>query len=333
MPKTTNDAGNKLKVGFALAPDFTLIAFSGFLEALRHAADLGGRSRPIWCSWTVMSRDLEPVKASCGLEVRPWETFRDPAEFDYIVLVGGLLQSLPAVPEELRDYLLRVARDNVPIIGLCTASFILAKAGLLDGRRCCVHWCHYQDFRADNPSAIAVYDELFVEDGGIITSPGGTASIDLALYLVSRRFGAERAVKVLRRLILDWNRPMDHAQAPYLGDSQDLIDQRVCRASVLMERNISLPLSTGQLAREAGVSPRQLERLFTIHLRDSPAGYFRKLRLRRAYWLLHHTSLSITSIANECGFTDNSHFAKRHKEFFGASPSQGRESSLPSKGR
>jgi transcriptional regulator GlxA family with amidase domain len=226
----------------------------------------------------------------------------------------------------------RAAGQGVTIIGLCTASFILARAGLLEGRRCCVHWYHFQDFRQSHPGAFPVYDELFVEDGGVITSPGGTASIDLALYLVSRRFGTDRAVKVLRHLILDWNRPMDHAQVPYLGDSLELIDPRVRRASVLMERNLSLPLSTGQLAKEAGVSPRQLERLFTTHLRDSPAGYFRKLRLRRAHWMLHHTSLSITDIALECGFTDSSHFAKRYKEFFGASPSRGRESGLAKRG-
>lgn len=327
-PKTVLGSEKQLKVAFALAPDFTLMAFAGFLEALRHAADVGDLSRPIWCSWTVMSHDLEPIKASCGLEVRPWETFRDPSEFDYIVLVGGLLQSLPVVPKELRDYLSLAAKKDVPIIGLCTASFILARAGLLDGRRCCVHWYHFQDFRKFHPEAVPVYDELFVEDGGIITSPGGTASIDLALYLVSRRFGADRAVKVLRHLILDWNRPMDHSQVPYLGDSLEVIDQRVRRVSVIMEKNLSLPLSTGQLAKEAGISPRQLERLFTAQLRDSPAGYFRKLRLRRAHWMLHHTSLTITDIANECGFTDSSHFAKRYKEFFGTSPSQGRESNL-----
>jgi transcriptional regulator GlxA family with amidase domain len=330
MPKTTtnNDYnGKQLKVGFTLAPDFTLLAFSGFIEALRQAADVGDLSRPIWCSWTIMSHDMTPIKASCGLEVSPWETFKDPNDFDYIVLVGGLVNSLSRVPPELTDYLKEAVRKGVSLIGLCTASFQLAQSGILSDRRCCVHWYHYQDFRDRFPDAFPVIDELFTEDNGIITSPGGTASIDLALHLVARHFGDDRVVKVLRHLILDWNRPMDHAQVPYLGDSLELIDPRVRRATIYMERNISANLSTDQIAKEVCISNRQLKRLFLTSLRDSPMGYFRKLRLRRAHWLLHHTNLSITNIALECGFTDSSHLAKRYKDFFGYQPSQSRDDS------
>jgi transcriptional regulator GlxA family with amidase domain len=327
MSKTNNTEAKQLKVGFTLAPDFTLLAFSGFIEALRHAADVGDLSRPIWCSWTVMSHDLTPIKASCGLEVRPWETFKDPTEFDYIVLVGGLVDSLSCVPPQLTAYLEKAVHSGVTIRGLCTASFVLAQSGLLKNRRCCVHWYHYQDFRERFPNSLAAIDELFIEDNGIITSPGGTASIDLALYLVARHFGNDRVVKVLRHLVLDWNRPMDHAQVPYLGDSLELIDPRVRRATIYMEKNINTILSTDQIAQEVGISNRQLKRLFLTSLRDSPMGYFRKLRLRRAHWLLHHTNISITEIALECGFTDSSHLAKRFKEFFGYQPSQTRENS------
>jgi transcriptional regulator GlxA family with amidase domain len=302
------------------------LAFSGFIEALRHAADVGDLSRHIWCSWTVMSHDSTPIKASCGLEVRPWETFKNPREFDYIVLVGGLVNSLSNVPPQLTEYLKQAVQAGVTLIGLCTASFLLAQSGLLNNRRCCVHWYHYQEFRDHFPDALPVIDELFIEDKGIITSPGGTASIDLALYLVARHFGNDRVVKVLRHLILDWNRPMDHAQVPYLGDSIELIDHRVRRATIYMEKNINTILSTDQVAKEVGISNRQLKRLFLTSLRDSPMGYFRKLRLRRAHWLLHHTNISITEIALECGFTDSSHLAKRYKEFFGYQPSQTRDS-------
>jgi transcriptional regulator GlxA family with amidase domain len=312
-------------VGFTLAPDFTLLAFSGFIEALRHAADVGDLSRPIWCSWTVMSHSLTPIKSSCGLEVRPWETFREPREFDYIVLVGGLVDSLHRVPPELTSYLITAVRRGVSVIGLCTASFVLAQAGLLKGRRCCVHWYHYPDFRDRFPDVNAVIDELFIEDRGLITSPGGSATVDLAVDIVARRVGADRVVKVLRHLILDWNRPMDHAQVPYLGDSMELIDSRVRRASIFMERNLAMPLTSDQIAREVGLSPRHLERLFNVFLRDSPAGYFRKLRLRRAHWLLHHSTISVTDVAMECGFADSSHFAKRYKEFFGYPPGLSRQ--------
>ncbi len=309
-----------LKVGFTLTPDFTLLAFTGFIETLRQAADVGDLSRPIWCSWSVMNHNLEPVKSSCGLEVKPWETFRDPTDFDYLVLVGGLISSLDQVSPALVDYLTQAVKKGVPLIGLCTGSFVLARAGLLDGRRCGVHWYHYQDFKNRFPKSLPVIDELFVEDRGIITSPGGSATTDLALHLVQQYFGPERVVKILRHMILDWNRPVEHPQTPYMNDYQDIVDPRVRRAVFYMEQNIASNVRAEDAALEVGISTRQLERLFQVFLRESPAGYFRKLRLRHANWLLHNTRRSITDIALECGFSDSSHFAKRYKEFFGHSP-------------
>ncbi|MDR1678081.1 MAG: GlxA family transcriptional regulator [Deltaproteobacteria bacterium] len=332
LKNQATDQVNPLKVGFALVPDFTLMAFTGFVEVLRQAADVGDRSRPIWCSWTVMSHSLEPIKSSCGVEVSPWELYRDPTDFDYVILVGGLVKSLDSVPKELLTYLTRAVKSGVTIIGLCTASFILAQAGLLKGRRCCLHWYHLQDFKERYENVIPVMDELFIEDQGLITSPGGTATIDLALYLIARHFGDEKVVKVLRHLVQDWNRPMTHSQVPYLGDSLELIDQRVRKVTVYMEKNLSVPLSIDQMAKEVGVSSRQLERLFISSLKDSPAGYFRKLRLRRAHWLLHHSDISVTEIALECGFNNSSHLAKRYKDFFGHSPSYSRENGPYSRG-
>ncbi len=322
------DGEPHLKVGFTLAPGFTMLAFTGFIETLRQAADVGDRSRPIWCSWSIMSHDLTPIRASCGVEITPWEVFREPLEFDYIVLVGGLLDSLDQVPESLTDYLARAARRGVTLIGLCTASFILAGAGLMNGLRCGAHWYHYQDFKNRYPEVIPVIDELFVEDGGIISSPGGSATTDLALHLVEKYFGSDRVVKILRHMILDWNRPVDHPQTPYMNDYQDITDPRVRRAVFYMEQNISSLLNTDDVAGEIGLSTRQLERLFQVFLRESPAGYFRKLRLRHANWLLHNTRRPITDIAIECGFSDSSHFAKRFREFFGHSPGHTRQDNI-----
>lgn len=316
--------GQHLKVGFLLAPSFTLLALTGFIEPLRQAADVGDRSRQVWCSWSIMNHELTPIRSSCGLQVIPWEHFRDPRDFDYIILVGGLLDKLDEIPPQLTDYIKKALRLKVPIIALCTGSFILAQEGLMNQKRCCVHWYHYQDFRRRYPETLPVIDELFVEDQGIITSPGGLATTDLALFILEQNFGAEKIRKVLRHMILDWNRPMDHPQTPYLKDYADIIDPRVRRAVFYMEQNMTFVLSTEQVAEEAGVSARQLERLFQIFLRESPASYFRKLRLRHANWMLRNTRRSITEIAMECGFSDNSHFAKRFKNFFGISPGRAR---------
>ena len=300
------------------------MAFTGFIETLRQAADVGDRSRPIWCSWTVMSHDLELIKSSCGVDVKPWSAFQDPLLFDYIVLVGGLLSGLNKLPSQLLAYLTGASRKGVPLIGLCTASYVFAQAGLLEGRRCGIHWYHYQDFKTRFPNVVPVIDELFVEDQGIITSPGASVTIELALHLVGKYLGPERVVKALRHMILDWHRPVTHPQTPYLNDYQDIVDPRIRRAVFFMEQNLNSLVTSEEAAEEAGISTRQLERLFQIFLRESPAEYFRKLRLRHADWLLHNTRKSVTDIAQECGFADSSHFARRYKEFFGLSPTQAR---------
>ena len=322
--QNSRNQGPQLKIGFTLAPEFTLLAFTGFIETLRQAADVGDRSRPIWCSWTVMSHDLELIKSSCGVDVKPWAVFQDPRQFDYIVLVGGLLTGLSRLPGPLLTYMTEAARKGVPLIGLCTASYIFAQAGLLEGRRCGIHWYHYQDFKKRFPNVVTVIDELFVEDQGITTSPGASVAIELAMHLVGKYLGPERVMKALRHMILDWNRPVAHHQTPYLNDYQDIVDPRVRRAVYYMEQNINSPITCEEAAGEAGISTRQLERLFQIFLRESPAEYFRKLRLRHADWLLHNTRKSVTNIALECGFADSSHFAKRYKEFFGFPPGQAR---------
>jgi transcriptional regulator GlxA family with amidase domain len=322
--KTKEGDKPPLKVGFVLANDFTLLPFTGFIEVLRQAADIGDLSRQIWCFWSVMSHDLEPIKSSCGVKISPWETYRDPSDFDYIVVVGGLLKGLDQSPPELTEYLKRAVKNKVTIIGLCTATFLLAKAGLLDGLRCCVHWYHYQTFKNQFESVIPVIDELFVEDKGFITSPGGTSTTDLALYLVEKYFGPERKIKVLRHMILDWNRPIDHPQTPYINDFQEIVDPRMRRAIFFMNQNISINYNSECIAQEVGLSKRQLDRLFQETFNDSPSNYFRKIRLRHANWLLKNTKKSITDIAFECGYSSSSHLCKSFKDFFGVPPGENR---------
>ena len=104
---------SQLAVGFILLPHFTLLPFAAFIDALRLAADEGDQSRQINCQWTVMGETTTEVDASCGVSVRPWEEFRDPGEFDYIVVVGGLLHQGPTVSRKLVAYLQEAASRHV----------------------------------------------------------------------------------------------------------------------------------------------------------------------------------------------------------------------------
>jgi len=317
--------GEVLKVGFILLPGFELLAFTGFIETLRQAIDLGDVGRSSWTFWSVMASDPAPVPSSCGVSIIPGGTLRDPAEFNYLVVVGGRLSGVEASHRDLPAYLARAAARKKIVVGLSSAIFILAEAGLLKNKRCVVHWPHYQEFRSRFPEARPVIDEIYVEDRGIITCPGGTSTVDLARELMARFFGPERLVKIMRRLMIDWNRPSDRVRLPNLDNYLDIPDARVRRAVFFMTQNLSVTISTEDAAREAGISPRQLERLFKDTLDESPADYLRALRLKQANWLVLNTRKTITDIATECGFSDSSHFAKWYKDYFGQPPGRDRK--------
>ena len=306
-------------------PGFDFLAFTGLIETLRQAIDIGDVGRSAWASWSIMAGDPAPVASSCGAAVIPGGTWRDNIDFDYLVVVGGRLSGADASRPELLEYLSRTAGRKIPVVALSSAVFVVAQAGLLRGRRCAIHWPLYQEFKTRFPETRPVIDEIYVEDRGIITCPGGTASFDLARRLMENFFGPERLVKIMRRIMVDWNRPVDRLEIPALGHYLHIPDARVRRAAFFMVQNLSLNISTEDAAREAGLSPRQLERLFQDILGESPAAYLRDLRLKQAQWLVRQTRKTITDIATECGFADSSHFAKWYKQYSGQSPVRDRK--------
>ena len=165
--------GPEFRVGLVLAHDFTLSAFANFVDVLRLAADEGDRSRPIRCSWSVLSVDMAPIRSSCGVAVTPQERLGDPSRFDYIVLVGGLIDEVGRLLPVHADYLRRAADQSVPLVGLCTGSFLLHSAGLMHGYRCCVSWFHHNDFLEQFDGLVPVSDRIFVVDRDRLTAPAG----------------------------------------------------------------------------------------------------------------------------------------------------------------
>jgi transcriptional regulator GlxA family with amidase domain len=316
MPSVEPD----IKVGFILSPRFTLLAFASFIDCLRHAADESDRSRQIHCRWKIVAPELTPVEASCGVELMPQVVFPDPSEFDYIVMVGGLLPWCLDQPEETYDYLHAARRKNISVAGLCTGSFILANAGLLDDHDCTVHFEHRQQFAAMFPKVRPVTDQIYVNDRGIITCPGGTAALDLAASLVKEHCGQARAVKGLVSLLVDNHRATHHMPHRPYDHLAVCGDWRVEQSVELMERNFSRPFKIQELARRLGSSLRELNRAFARQAHDSPTVVWRKIRLSHAHWLLLNTSRTATQIAYECGFTDAAHFARWFRRTYGESP-------------
>ena len=321
MPESTSQSLNSahLAVGFVLMPSFTLLPFSAFIDALRLAADEGDQSRQINCQWTVMGPTLEPISSSAGITVKPWETYRNPADFDYIVVVGGLLDSTLEGSEHVVDYLQQADRAHVPIIGLCTGSFVMIRAGLMDQRRCCVSWFHYKDLTERYANVTPIADQLFVDDGDRITCAGGAVAADLAAYIIERHLGQSWARKSLRILVMDNPRPANAPQPQPNADYQ--VDNRwVARALLLMEQNLSRPLSSDEIASRLSISKRQLERLFINDTGDSLQKFYRKIRLRYGLWLLQNTDRLITDIGQDCGFSDTAHFSRVFRQAFEKKP-------------
>lgn len=304
-----------------------MLAFAGFVDALRLAGDIGDRSRPNRCAWTLAGRDHHPVTASCGAGVAHWETFGDPRRFDYVVVVGGLIDDDLAYDLATLQYLRQAARLGVGIVGICTGVFAMAQAGVLDGRSCCVHGYHLADFKERFPKIPTISGQLFVGDGDRLTCAGGAAAIDLAGYLVERHCGRERARKIMPHLLIDELRPGGHSQLLLLDEFFNVYDERVRAAVLLMEQHVAEPLPVSDIARRVGVPPRQLERAFRRCFNLSPSGLFRLMRLRRARWLVLHSSMTITEIASACGFADTAHLTRSFKREYRQLPTAMRRSS------
>lgn len=303
-----------------MSPQFTLLAFASFVDCLRLAADESDYSRQIYCQWKIIAPTLDPVFASCGVDIRPQTTLIDPENFDYIVVVGGLVPACLDLPAEVFEYLRRVHDSRVAIIGLCTGSFILGKAGLLDNRRCAVHAEHGDQLKYLFPNSRPETDEMFIEDDGVITCVGGTSSIDFVFSLIEAHCGKARMVKGLTWLLVDKHRPAGHMPKRYHARLSACGNKKVEEAVQLMEQKISNPCSITSLATELNISKREFNRVFTQHAHESPGTFWRKMRLDHGHWLLLNTPKTVTEIALECGFSDGAHFSRWFRKDYDESP-------------
>lgn len=309
----------RLRIGFVLARRFTLCAFANFVDVLRLAADEGDRSRPILCGWRVISPTSEPVESSCGVRVQPEERLGDPSRFDYIVVVGGLIDEIERLPPEQVAFLRLAADRGVPLVGVCTGAFILHRAGLMNGYRACVSWFHHEDFLTEFEGLSPVSDQIFVVDRDRLSCSGGASSAHLAAFLVDRHIGRAAARKSLSIMIIDEAMP---AERPQPGLPLDLTtrDPLVKRALLIMQQTIDAPLTVPRLAVRLGVSRRQIERHFQTTLGISPQAASRKVRLAQVRHLLRRSERTISEIAAETGFSDASHLIRAFRSETGQTP-------------
>ncbi|MCU0910315.1 MAG: GlxA family transcriptional regulator [Rhodobacteraceae bacterium] len=313
----------RLRVGFVLARRFTLGAFANFVDVLRLAADEGDRSRPILCRWRVLSPFPEAVESSCGIRIEPDGRLGDPRQFDYIVVVGGLIDEIERLPVETVAFLREAAALGIPLVGVCTGTFILHRAGLMSGYKACVSWFHHDDFLEEFEGLMPVSDQIFVVDRDRLTCSGGASSAHLAAFLVDRHIGRAAARKALAIMIID---EAMGAERPQPGLPLDMAtgDPLVKRALLIMQQTMEAPLPVERLAARLGVSRRGLERHFATALGIAPHEAGRRVRLGQVGHLLRTTGKTVAAIAAETGFADASHLVRAFKAETGRTPSEWR---------
>jgi len=317
QPGTTNA---RLSVGFILAKRFTLSAFASFVDVLRLSADEGDRSRQILCQWEFISSTMDPVVSSCGISLQPDGRLGDPTRFDYIVVVGGLIDEIDTLDPSYIAFLTRAADAKIPLVGLCTGGFILHKAGLMSGYRCCVSWFHHDDFLYQFDGLKPVSDQIFVVDQDRLTCSGGISSAHLAAYIVEKHVGIAQARKSLRIMIIDEAMAGDRAQ-PGIPLELTTSDDLVQRALHFMQQNMDNPLTIDNIAQKLDVGRRKLERRFQSILGMSPAEADKLMRIEHAKQIMCTTKRTISQIAADAGFCDASHFIRVFKERNGETPS------------
>ncbi|AXC49865.1 GlxA family transcriptional regulator [Paracoccus suum] len=300
---------------FLLLDRFTMMSFASAVEPLRLANYAAGRRL---YEWSFLGENGREAVCSNGARVALDAGLIPTAPGEAIIVCGGL-DIARGLTRPILTWLRREARRGNVLGGLCTGTWALAAAGLMDGRRATIHWENHDGLAEAFPE-VDLFRSVFVLDGNRISAAGGTAPIDLMLRLIARDHGDELAATVADQLIYTAIRTDQDSQRLSIPTRIGVRHPRLAAVIARMEANLEDPISPAQLARDAGMSTRQLERLFRRYLNRSPKKYYMETRLSRARNLLMQTEMSVIEVALASGFTSPSHFSKCYRAQYGATP-------------
>ena len=300
---------------FVLMENFTLLSFSSALDALRIANRMSGKTL---YEWTFIGENEEVVSCSAGTQFKLDNSLIELHRDDTVLLCGGT-SIQEATTKKLIGWLRREARRGLTIGGLCTAAYPMAKAGLLDEKKATIHW-ENQDSFAEEFLEVELTKTVFVCDGNRYTTAGGTSSIDLLLKIIADEHGEELANAVADQMIYSSIRTDQDTQRLSVPTRIGVRHPKLSKVIQMMEINIEEPISPSVLAKDVGMSTRQLERLFRRYLDRSPKRYYMELRLQKARNLLMQTDMSVINVALACGFASPSHFSKCYRAHYDTTP-------------
>ncbi len=300
---------------FVLLESFTMLSFASAIESLRIANRMSGKTL---YTWALAGENGQSVRCSAGTEFNLDMGLGEIARDDTVLVCGGI-DVAQASTRKVVNWLRREARRGARIGGLCTAAYTLAKAGLLDGKRATIHW-ENQDSFSEEFEDVTLTKSVFVVDGNRMTTAGGTSSIDLMLKIVADDHGEELAGAVADQLIYTTIRTDQDTQRLSVPTRIGVRHPKLSLVIQMMESNIEEPISPATLAKDVGMSTRQLERLFRRYLNRSPKRYYMELRLQKARNLLMQTDMSVINVALACGFASPSHFSKCYRAHYQTTP-------------
>ncbi len=300
---------------FVLLQNFTLLSFAAALDCLRLANRMSGKTL---YEWRVIGEGGETISCSTNTVFQLDGDLDELHRDDTVVICGGM-DVQKATTKRLLNWLRREARKGLRMGGLCTASFTLAEAGLLDGKRATIHW-ENQDSFAEEFDEVELTKSVFTIDGTRFSTAGGTSSIDLFLQMISNDHGEELASAVADQQIYSSIRTDQDTQRLSVPTRIGVRHPKLSQVIQKMEANIEEPISPSILARDVGMSTRQLERLFRRYLNRSPKRYYMELRLQKARNLLMQTDMSVINVALACGFASPSHFSKCYRAHYETTP-------------
>jgi AraC family transcriptional regulator, glycine betaine-responsive activator len=306
-------------IAFLLVPDFPMFAFSAAIEPLRIANWISGR--PLY-EWKVLTRDGQPVPASNGCMVTPGAALESDRSYALVLVCSGV-GGCHYRDRQVFAWLRRLARAGTRLGAICTAAYILARAGLLAGHRATIHWEDLDSFRSEFPE-LDITDALYEMDESRMTCSGGAAAMDMMLELIAGRHGSLLAGEIADQFMTYRPRNGSDRQRMSLDQRTGIRDRRLLNAIAAMEARLEDPLELSAICTASDLSKRHLQRLCHEQLGESPSEFYRTLRLKHARNLLLHGCESILEIATACGFVSASHFSRRYRQLFGATPSADR---------
>ena len=300
---------------FLLLDRFTMLSFASAIEPLRIANRVIGEAV---YSWALAGEGGLVAACSNGAAFK-LDMGLDEVDRDDTVLVCGGIDVQKTATKPVLNWLRREARRGVTIAGLCTGSYALAKAGLLEGKKATIHWENRDGF-LEEFEEVNLTKSVFVMDGNRWSTAGGISSIDLMLRIIASDHGEDLANNVADLMIYSTIRTDQDTQRLSIPTRIGVRHPKLSQVIQMMEAAIEDPISPADLADDVGMSTRQLERLFRRYLNRSPKKYYMELRLQKARNLLMQTDMSVINVALACGFASPSHFSKCYRAHYSTTP-------------